>query len=150
MSSPSCAKPGRYAGGHAHCAVCVTSREFSGETVIIAIGTDVVDVARFTRSLERAPALRTKLFTPAERGLGPTSLAGRFAAKEAVAKALDAPAGMSWQHCSVPRTARGRAELEIHGTVAARAAELSITRWHLSISHDAGIAIAMVIAEALS
>ncbi|MFD0891954.1 4'-phosphopantetheinyl transferase superfamily protein, partial [Streptosporangium algeriense] len=61
----------------------------------MGIGVDVVDVARFAASLERTPSLRARLFTEAERGLAVRSLAARFAAKEAVAKALGAPPGLS-------------------------------------------------------
>ena len=69
--------------------------------MIIGIGVDVVQVSRFEQQLKRAPALRDRLFVPAERDLTIRSLAARFAAKEAVAKALGAPAGMNWQDCQV-------------------------------------------------
>src|SRR5207245_4844001 len=62
--------------------------------VIVGVGIDVVDVDRFARILSRRPALAERLFTPAERRLPIASLAARFAAKEAVAKALGAPAGL--------------------------------------------------------
>lgn len=115
--------------------------------MIKGVGIDVVDVDRFMETLERTPRLLEKLFTPAERALPPSSLAARFAAKEAIAKALGAPGGMSWQDATVHRVVGGPPEVEITGTVAARAAELGILTWHLSISHDAGIASAMVVAE---
>jgi len=115
--------------------------------VIIGVGIDVVDVERFVATLDRTPGLREKLFTPDERSLPPASLAARFAAKEAIAKALGAPGGMSWQDCTVERVPGGAPIVHLRATVAARAAELGITHWHLSISHDAGIASAMVVAE---
>jgi holo-[acyl-carrier protein] synthase len=115
--------------------------------VIIGVGIDVVDVARFIATLERAPGLRTRLFTPEERHLPPASLAARFAAKEAIAKALGAPAGMSWQDATVRRSVGAQPVVEVIGTVAARAEELGVARFHLSISHDAGIASAVAIAE---
>ena len=115
--------------------------------MIIGIGIDVVDVARFARQLERAPALRERLFTEPERGLPIASLAARFAAKEAVAKALGAPVGLRWQDVTVVRPDGQQPTLAVSGTVAVRAAELGVTRWHLSLSHDAGIASAMVVAE---
>jgi holo-[acyl-carrier protein] synthase len=115
--------------------------------VIIGVGIDVVDVARFIATLERAPGLRARLFTPEERHLPPASLAARFAAKEAIAKARGAPAGMSWQHATVRRTVGAQPVVEVIGTVAARADELGVARFHLSISHDAGIASAVAIAE---
>ncbi|WP_454041268.1 holo-ACP synthase [Cellulosimicrobium sp. Marseille-Q8652] len=115
--------------------------------MIIGVGIDVVDVARFMESIERIPRLRDRLFTPAERDLPASSLAARFAAKEAIAKALGAPGGMKWHDATVHRVVGGPPEVEITGTVAARAEELGIRTFHLSISHDAGIASAMVVAE---
>ena len=78
----------------------------------------------------------------------PESLAARFAAKEAVAKALGAPAGLRWHDCEIVSDPDGRPWLTVSGTVAAVAAERGINRWHLSLSHDGGIASAMVVAEA--
>ncbi len=115
--------------------------------MIVGVGIDVVDVARFMATVERVPALRERLFTAEERDLAPSSLAARFAAKEAIAKALGAPGGMSWQDATVRRVPGGPPEVEVVGTVAARAAELGVARFHLSISHDAGIASAVVVAE---
>ncbi|OLT49466.1 holo-ACP synthase [Cellulosimicrobium sp. CUA-896] len=115
--------------------------------MIIGVGIDVVDVERFMATIERTPRLREKLFTPAERDLPASSLAARFAAKEAIAKALGAPGGMQWHDATVHRVPGGPPEVEITGTVAARADELGVRRFHLSISHDAGIASAMVVAE---
>jgi holo-[acyl-carrier protein] synthase len=115
--------------------------------VIVGVGIDVVDVARFMATLERAPALRDRLFTAAERDLPPASLAARFAAKEAIAKALGAPGNLRWQDATVHRVLGGPPAVEVSGTVAARAAELGVARFHLSLSHDAGIASAMVVAE---
>ena len=116
--------------------------------MIVGVGIDVVDVERFMATLERTPRLRDKLFTAEERGLPPASLAARFAAKEAIAKALGAPGGMSWQDCTVERVPGGAPVVHVRASVAARAAELGVRTWHLSISHDAGIASAMVVAEA--
>ncbi|MBL0885338.1 holo-ACP synthase [Myceligenerans indicum] len=115
--------------------------------MIVGVGIDVVDVERFMATLERTPRLREKLFTPAERDLPPSSLAARFAAKEAIAKALGAPDGLRWHDATVHRVVGGPPEVELIGTVAARAAELGVRHWHLTISHDAGISSAMVIAE---
>ena len=115
--------------------------------MIVGVGIDVVDVDRFMATLDRAPTLREKLFTPQERDLPPASLAARFAAKEALAKALGAPGDLSWQDATVHRTLGSPPVLEVVGTVAARAAELGVDRFHLSLSHDAGIASAVVIAE---
>lgn len=76
------------------------------------------------------------------------SQAARFAAKEALAKALGAPAGMSWLDCEIVTDSQGRPEFRVRGTVAARAAELGIATIHVSLSHDAGIASAVVVCEA--
>jgi len=119
-----------------------------GPHVIVGVGIDVVDVGRFIATLDRAPGLRLRLFTPRERDLPAQSLAARFAAKEAIAKALGAPGGMSWQDCTVTRVSGGAPVVEIIGTVAARAEELGVRSWHLSLSHDAGIASAVAVAEA--
>lgn len=116
--------------------------------MIVGVGIDVVDVDRFTRILERTPRLRERLFTAHERYLPPASLAARFAAKEAVAKALGAPVGLRWLDVTVHRADDGRPHLDVSGTVAARAEALGIDSFHLSLSHDAGIASAVVIAEA--
>lgn len=115
--------------------------------MIVGVGIDVVDIARFVDTLHRVPALRDKLFTEVERAMPETSLAARFAVKEALAKALGAPPGLHWHDAQVPRTAGAQPVLEVTGTVAARAAELGVARFHLSISHDAGIASAVVVAE---
>ncbi|TDE97634.1 holo-ACP synthase [Occultella glacieicola] len=115
--------------------------------MIVGVGIDVVDVARFLATLERTPRLRERLFTPAERELPPASLAARFAAKEAIAKALGAPGGMSWQDATVHRVIGGAPVVDLTGSVAAVAERLGITSWHLSISHDAGIASAVAVAE---
>ncbi|GAA1137275.1 holo-ACP synthase [Ornithinicoccus hortensis] len=115
--------------------------------MIIGLGIDVVDVARFAKQLERSPRLLDRLFTEGERGLGTNSLAARFAAKEALAKALGAPVGLRWTDCTVVRAGDGRPHLSIIGTVRARADSLGVTSLHLSLSHDAGIASAVVVAE---
>jgi holo-[acyl-carrier protein] synthase len=121
--------------------------------VIVGIGIDVVDVPRFEATLARTPGLLDRVFAPEERVTDsghprtPTSLAARFAAKEAVAKALGAPQGMTWHDCQVVGDSDGRPWLRITGTVAAQAEEQGIGRWHLSLSHDGDLAVAYVIAE---
>ena len=115
---------------------------------IVGVGIDVVELERFDRAVERTPRFVERVFTASERELGRHSMAARWAAKEALAKALGAPAGLSWQDVEVVRDPSGQPRLTIRGTVAARAAELGITSFHVSLSHDAGIASAIVIAEA--
>jgi len=124
--------------------------------VIVAVGIDVVLVERFAGALTRTPLLADRLFTEAQRTTpsgnprSPESLAARFAAKEAVAKALGAPGGLHWHDCEIVSDPDGRPWLTVAGTVAAAAAEREINRWHLSLSHDGGIASAMVVAERLA
>jgi len=115
--------------------------------MVIGIGVDIVDLSRFTTSIERTPQLAARLFTDAERGSAAASLAAIFAAKEAIAKALGAPTGLQWHDAEIRHESSGRPYLVVTGTVAEAAAALGIVRWHLSLSHDAGAAIAMVIAE---
>ena len=115
--------------------------------MIIGVGIDVVDVERFTATIERAPGLRERLFTQPERDLPPASMAARFAAKEAIAKALGAPHGLRWQDVTVHRVPDGPPRVELRGTVQEAAAARGIGNWHLSLSHDAGIASAVAIAE---
>lgn len=115
--------------------------------MIVGVGIDVVDISRFAESLGRTPELRDRLFTAGEIGLGIASLAARFAAKEAVAKALGAPVGLHWRDAEVHRDDAGRPHLAMHGTVKDRADELGVARTHLSLSHDAGIASAVVVLE---
>ncbi len=115
--------------------------------MIVGVGTDLVEVARLEEALERTPTMRTRLFTAAEAGLPVESLAARFAAKEALAKALGAPEGLSWQDAEVVVEATGRPVLELRGTVAAAAEKLGVERVHLSLAHDAGLASAFVVLE---
>jgi len=115
--------------------------------MIVGVGVDVVDVARFERSLERTPGLRERLFVAAERDLPPASLAARFAAKEALAKALGAPGDLAWHDAEVVREADGRPRLVVRGSVAVAADRLGVGHWHVSLSHDGGAAVAVVVAE---
>lgn len=118
---------------------------------VFRVGIDVVGVDRFAATLLRTPELVHRLFSPEERVTAggyprrPASLAARFAAKEAVAKALGAPAGMHWHHCRVVTDPSGRPRLLIEDSVAAVADGLGIVSWELSLSHDAGIAAAVVL-----
>jgi holo-[acyl-carrier protein] synthase len=123
------------------------------EAMIVGVGIDVVPVERFAQSLQRTPSLADRLFTRAEQVTGsgearaPESLAARFAAKEALAKSLGAGGGMLWTDAEVRVDDAGRPSLVVTGTVAARAESLGVARFHVSLSHDGGIAAATVIAE---
>jgi holo-[acyl-carrier protein] synthase len=120
---------------------------------IIGVGIDVAEIERFGAALARTPEMARRLFLDSELYLtsgerrGVASLAARFAAKEALAKALGAPGGLLWTDAEVYVEDSGRPRLRVTGTVAARAAELGVATWHVSLSHDAGIASAVVIAE---
>jgi holo-[acyl-carrier protein] synthase len=114
---------------------------------VIGVGIDVCDIARFEESLARTPGLRDRLFTPHEADRPPSSLAARFAAKEALAKALGAPVGMAWHDAEVVSESSGRPRFDLRGTVLAQATDLGVRSVHLSLSHDAGIASAMVVLE---
>jgi holo-[acyl-carrier protein] synthase len=115
--------------------------------MIVGIGIDVVDVVRFGETLERTPALRERVFTDSERDLPLGSLAGRFAAKEALAKALGAPYGLSWLDAEIRNDPDGKPLLSMAGGVAELADKLGATSAHLSISHDGDIASAVVVLE---
>ena len=114
---------------------------------VIGVGIDVVDIGRFEEALERTPTLRERLFTEQERERPLASLAARFAAKEALAKALGAPTGMHWHDAEVVSESTGNPQFAIRGSVLARANDLGARNVHLSLSHDAGIASAMVVLE---
>lgn len=114
---------------------------------IVGVGVDVVDLARFERALDRTPRLRERLFTEEERVLPLRSLAGRFAAKEALLKALGATAGIRWHDMRVTSDPEGNPDLVVSGRAEAIVAERGISSLHLSMSHDAGVAIAFVVAE---
>jgi len=114
---------------------------------IVGIGVDVCEVARFEEMLLRTPGLVARLFSAEEAHYRPASLAGRFAAKEAFAKALGSPGGLVWRDCEVRKTAEGQPYFVTTGTVADLQARLGIVRTHLSMSHDGGIATAFVVCE---
>jgi holo-[acyl-carrier protein] synthase len=120
--------------------------------MIFGIGVDVVDLARFERALARTPMLKNRLFAQSERikdgrELPLRSLAGRFAAKEAFIKALGSSSGVQWHDMAVVSDSEGRPSMALRDSAAAIVATLGITAIHLSMSHDAGVAIAYVVAE---
>lgn len=121
--------------------------------MIVGVGTDLIQVDRLAAALTRTPGLAQRLFTPAELATGTgaprstESLAARFAAKEALAKALGAGGGMAWTDAEIEIDGAGRPSVIVRGTVADRARALGVTAWHVSLSHDGGMAAAVVIAE---
>ena len=112
--------------------------------MIDGIGIDVVDIARFLESLERTPGLREKLFTESERTKPAQSLAARFAAKEALYKALSPSHGLQWHEAEVINQPNGKPEFLFRGEIADLVDGAQV---YLSLSHDAGIASAMVVLE---
>jgi holo-[acyl-carrier protein] synthase len=118
--------------------------------MIVGIGVDLVDIARFERSLARTPRLAERLFTPAEQMRAPRSLAARYAAKEALIKALGGSDGVHWTEIEVTPEESGRPWFTLTGSTADIVAQRGITSLHLSMSHDGGFAVAYVVAEAAS
>ena len=121
---------------------------------MIGIGVDAVEIERFRRSLERTPSMRTRLFTAEElayvqpKSDPVPSLAARFAAREAVMKALGVGLGAFGFHdVWVSRAVSGVPSLRFAGAAAELAASAGVTRWHLSLTHSELIAIAYVVAE---
>jgi holo-[acyl-carrier protein] synthase len=112
--------------------------------MIDGIGIDVVDIKRFHESLERTPGLREKLFTESERLVKDSSLAARFAAKEALYKALSPERGLHWHDAEVINHLNGKPAFLFRGEIADLVDGATV---HLSLSHDAGIASAMVVIE---
>ena len=122
--------------------------------MIIGIGVDVVDLARFERATTRTPGVLTRLFSESEQCEGAgrrslSSLAARFAAKEAVIKAIGDSTGVRWHDMAVVSDGLRNPSIEVYNALADIVAARGISAIHLSISHDAGIAIAYVIAEGL-
>jgi holo-[acyl-carrier protein] synthase len=121
--------------------------------MIVGIGVDAVEIDRFRRSLERTPSMKTRLFTHEElEYVEPhddpsASLAARFAAREAVMKAMGVGLGaFEFHDVWVQRADSGRPTLAVTGRAEQIANELGVTDWHLSITHTDTTAIAYVIA----
>ncbi len=121
---------------------------------VVGVGVDVMEIDRFAASLARRPRLAERCFTPAEalycasKPFPPQHFAARFAAKEAVGKALGI--GMTrWREVEVVR-GRGAPTIALHGRYARRAADLGVERIHISLTHGRDTAIAFAVAEASS
>lgn len=123
---------------------------------ILGLGNDLVEVVRVERALARhGRAFGERILTWAEqnewrqREDGACFLAGRFAAKEACAKALGTglAAGVHLRDLEVVPSSRGVPGLALHGVAAEQATQLGALRSHLSISHDGGFALATVLLE---
>jgi holo-[acyl-carrier protein] synthase len=122
--------------------------------MIVGLGIDVASIERMQRALDRFGArLWQRVLTPGEqRDLASRSdralaLAGRFAAKEALAKALGAPRDVWWHSVEVRQGPLGAPRLVLSGHARDHAERLGVVRSWLSISHDGGIAAAVVVLE---
>lgn len=122
---------------------------------LVGIGIDSVDVARMASVIARRPAIRTKVWTDAERAYTDRlrdpvpSLAARFAAKEAVMKALGVGLGaFDFHDVEVVRCAGGRPELAVGGRAAELARRAGVGGWAMSITHTSTVASAVVAALA--
>ena len=117
----------------------------------VAVGVDVVDVARFALALQRRPRLLERLFTPRERSDTndrPERLAARFAAKEAVLKALGSGLGdASFRSIEVQSEPSGAPVIVLYGEALALAQAKGIGELHVSLSHTATTATAFVLAS---
>ncbi|GAA4486067.1 hypothetical protein GCM10023171_21430 [Microbacterium panaciterrae] len=116
--------------------------------MIIGTGIDLVDIPRFERTMARTPGLMLRLFAPSEHGLRLPSLAARYAAKEALIKALGGSEGVHWTEIEIASEPSGRPYFVLSGSTAEAVAARGITTLHLSLTHDAGLAAAHVVAEA--
>jgi holo-[acyl-carrier protein] synthase len=117
----------------------------------LAVGVDLVEIRRIAELVARHGERFTgRVFTPGEvadcSGRA-ESLAARWAAKEAVAKALGTGIGAAgWQEIEVVRGDSGCPAVQLHGRAATLAAQRGLARWALSLAHDGGMALAFVVA----
>jgi|SRR5579875_520629 holo-[acyl-carrier protein] synthase len=121
--------------------------------MVVGLGLDLVEVQRFAKVLERHPRMSERLFTDAERAyaLGfkdpAPSLAARFAAKEAVMKAMGVGLGaFGFREAEVCRHGSGQPFLMLHGRAADLASRLGVSTWLVSLTHTATSAAAVAVA----
>lgn len=117
----------------------------------LATGVDLIEIARIEEVVSRhGKHYLERIYTPAELeqcGRRAESLAGRFAAKEAVAKALGSGIGdISWQEIEVLGDEQNAPIVTLHGTAGKRAKELGLETWSVSISHSQSHSVAFVVA----
>lgn len=129
---------------------------YGENTMIVGTGIDLVEIERIQQSVDRyGQRFLDRVYTSAEQAYclrkrkAAESLAARFAAKEAGAKALGTgiSRGVNWLEIEVVRAPGGRPALVFHGRAAAIAAQLGATRASLSITHSMQLAMANVILE---
>jgi holo-[acyl-carrier protein] synthase len=124
---------------------------------VLTTGVDLIEISRVERMLDRyGERFLERVFTPAEIAYSrrrPAELAARFAAKEAVSKALGvgmrlmARKGIRWHEAEIVGDHLGKPLVRLHGRAAQRAEELGLTQWAVSLSHTAEHAIALVVAQ---
>jgi holo-[acyl-carrier protein] synthase len=115
--------------------------------MIIGVGVDLVDLSRFENSIEKNPGLIEKIFHSDERDAATRTLAGRFAAKEALIKVFGDSKPMRWHDVRVSKDELGKPEISLFDSTADYAKSRGIQNLHLSISHDGNFAMAFLIAE---
>ena len=123
--------------------------------MIVGLGIDVCGIERIARAIERhGERFLVRLLTPAEHAFAktrfsdqPSYVAARLAVKEAASKALGVPAGIGWHDVETAKAANGAPQMLLRGRAQARALELKVTSHYVSISHDAGVACAVVVLE---
>jgi holo-[acyl-carrier protein] synthase len=118
---------------------------------MLATGVDLIEIERVRRGLERHGArFADRFFTAREQAQcagRAASLAGRFAVKEAVGKALGTGIGdVGWKDIEVLNDDRGRPCLTLHNAAERLAAERGLSEWAISLSHTASHAVGMVVA----
>lgn len=118
---------------------------------MLRVGIDLIEVARVQRSLERfGDRFLARIYTTQERAYcdgRAVSLAGRFAVKEAVAKALGTGIGaVCWQEIEVVNDAQGRPFLYLHGAARRLADDQGLQQWDISLSHSGTHAIGLAVA----
>ena len=117
----------------------------------LATGVDLIEIARIEVVISRqGKAWLERIFTPAELeycGKRAESLAGRWAAKEAVAKALGSGIGdISWKEIEILGDEKKTPRLTLHGRAESKSKELGLTTWSVSISHSQSHSVALVVA----
>ena len=115
--------------------------------MIYGVGTDVCSISRLEQSLKRTPKLTQRLFHENELGLSGQSLAARFAAKEAITKAIGDASLIAFKEIEITKNTSGKPEVRFHEKTKERIQSLGNLSFHLSLSHDAGIALATVVVE---
>lgn len=122
--------------------------------MILGVGVDLTPISRMQRAMQAHPErLEARLFTDGERAYcraraqADQHFAARFAAKEALLKALGVPEGLRWHELEVVNDGDGAPRFRLSGRASVRAAELGVRKLHLSITHADDSAVAFVVAE---